>query len=71
MRPIQIWDRTLHALSADIAALLQHLRRTFSQQPDWTGLESQAAATRSGAHFVRVRPADGIERSPAHVGAVE
>jgi hypothetical protein len=32
---------------ADIAALLQHLRRTFSQLPDWTGLESQAAATRS------------------------
>ena len=56
---------------ADIAALLQHLRRTFTRQPDWTGLESQVADTRSGAHVVRIRPADGIERGPANVGAVE
>jgi mono/diheme cytochrome c family protein len=56
---------------ADVVALLQHLRRTFSKQPDWSGLAGQVADTRSGAHFVRVRPADGIERSPANVGAVE
>jgi mono/diheme cytochrome c family protein len=55
----------------DVVALLQHLRRTFTKQPDWTGLESQVANTRSGKHFVRVRPADGIERSPANVGAEE
>jgi hypothetical protein len=26
-------------------------------------------ATRSGQHYVRVLPTDGIERSPANVGA--
>jgi mono/diheme cytochrome c family protein len=56
---------------ADIVALLHHMRRTFTQQPDWTGLESQVAETRSGAHPVRVRPSDGIERGPANVGAME
>jgi mono/diheme cytochrome c family protein len=56
---------------ADIVALLGHLRRSFTKQPDWTGLEGLVADTRSGAHFVRVRSADGIERGPANVGAVE
>jgi len=55
----------------DVVALLQHLRRTFTQAPDWDGLQKQVADTRSGAHTVRVRPADGIERSPANVGAEE
>jgi len=55
----------------DIVALLQHLRRSFSRQPDWSGLEAQVANTRSGKYAVRIRPADGIERSPAHVGAFE
>lgn len=56
---------------ADMVALLQHLRRTFTRQPDWIGLDNQVADTRSGAHVVRVRPADGIERGPANVGSVE
>lgn len=56
---------------ADIAALLQHLRRTFTALPGWNGLEGQVADTRSGAHYVRVRPADGIERGPSNVGSVE
>jgi mono/diheme cytochrome c family protein len=56
---------------ADIVALLNHLRRTFSRQSDWAGLDSQVAETRSGAHVVRVRPSDGIERGPANVGAME
>jgi mono/diheme cytochrome c family protein len=56
---------------SDIVALLQHLRRTFSKQPDWTGLAGQVADTRSGAYYVRVRPADGIERGPANVGAAD
>jgi mono/diheme cytochrome c family protein len=56
---------------ADIVALLQHLRRTFSKRPDWTGLAGQVADTRSGAYYVRVRPADGIERGPSNVGAAD
>jgi hypothetical protein len=56
---------------ADIVALLHHLRSTYSGQSDWPGLESQVANTRSGAHYVRVRPADGIERGPANVGSEE
>jgi len=56
---------------ADIVALLQHLRRSFTRQPDWNGLVGQVADTRSGAHYVRVRPADGIERGPDNVGAKE
>jgi mono/diheme cytochrome c family protein len=56
---------------ADIVALLNHLRRSFTRQPAWSGLDSQVADTRSGAHYVRVRPADGIERGPANVGAME
>ncbi|WP_395018836.1 c-type cytochrome [Dongia sp.] len=55
----------------DIVALLNHLRRTFTKQSEWTGLDSQVANTRSGAHTVRVRPSDGIERGPANVGSVE
>jgi mono/diheme cytochrome c family protein len=56
---------------ADLAAVLRYLRSQFSSQPQWDGIEEKIADTRSGAHVVRVRPADGIERSPAHVGAVE
>jgi mono/diheme cytochrome c family protein len=56
---------------ADIVALLQHLRRTFTKQPDWTDLDAEVAETRSGAHVVRVQPADGIERGPANIGALE
>jgi mono/diheme cytochrome c family protein len=61
-----------NALSdADLSALLRYLRSQFSNQPQWDGVEEKIAATRSGAHAVVVRPADGIERSPAHVGAGE
>jgi len=56
---------------ADIVALLQHLRSSFTTLPGWNGLEAQVRDTRSGAHDVRVRPADGIERGPANVGSVE
>jgi mono/diheme cytochrome c family protein len=56
---------------ADLTALLNYLRSQFSNQPQWNGLQEQIAATRSGEHYVRVRPADGIERSPAHVGPGE
>jgi mono/diheme cytochrome c family protein len=55
----------------DLAALLNYLRSRFSDRPQWGGLSEQIAATRSGAHAVRIRPADGIERSPAHVGATD
>ena len=56
---------------ADLTALMNYLRSRFSRQPQWSDLTEQIAATRSGAHPVRIRPADGIERSPAHVGAIE
>jgi mono/diheme cytochrome c family protein len=54
---------------ADMAALLAYLRRTFTDQPPWPDLDRLVRDTRSGAHPVRVRPADGIERAPRHVAA--
>lgn len=56
---------------ADMVALLRHLRGRFSEQPPWDGLERLVADTRSGAHHVAVRPADGIERAPRNVGAAD
>ncbi|HVT54055.1 MAG TPA: cytochrome c [Dongiaceae bacterium] len=53
----------------DMVAVLDYLRRTFSTQPAWSGLKKLVADTRSGAHPVTVRPTEGIERSPAHIGA--
>jgi mono/diheme cytochrome c family protein len=53
----------------DMVAVLEYLRRTFSTQPAWSGLKKLVADTRSGAHPVTVRPTEGIERSPAHIGA--
>lgn len=55
----------------DMIALLNHLRAQFTDRPAWTGLEEMVRKTRSGEHKVAVRPADGIERAPANVGAEE
>jgi len=55
----------------DMVALLNHLRSQFTDRPAWTGLEEMVRRTRSGEHHVAVRPADGIERAPANVGAEE
>lgn len=54
---------------ADMVALLTYLRETYSDRPAWDGLEQMVADTRSGAHHVAVRPADGIERGPDNIGA--
>jgi hypothetical protein len=54
---------------ADMVALLEHLRATFSDRPPWQGLEQLVRDTRTGAHRVTVRPADGIERAPGNLGA--
>jgi mono/diheme cytochrome c family protein len=53
----------------DMVEILGYLRRRFTRQPPWRDLKKLVADTRSGAHPVTVRPADGIERSPAHIGA--
>lgn len=53
----------------DMVALLAYMRAAFSDQPPWDGLMEMVHDTRSGAHHVTVRPTDGIERAPAHVGA--
>jgi mono/diheme cytochrome c family protein len=53
----------------DMVAVLDYLRRTFGKQPAWPDLRKRVADTRSGAHHVTVHPAEGIERSPAHIGA--
>ena len=54
----------------DLAALLRYMRSAFSGAAPWPDLDAQIRDTRSGTHAVRVRPADGIERSPANVGAL-
>ena len=56
---------------ADMVALLEYLRETFSDRPAWEGLEAMVRDTRSGAHRVTVRPTDGIERGPGNLGAEE
>jgi mono/diheme cytochrome c family protein len=56
---------------ADMVALLEYLRSTFSDRPAWEGLEAMVRDTRSGAHRVTVRPTDGIERGPGNLGAEE
>ena len=53
----------------EMIALLQYLREHFTDAPAWSGLEALVRDTRSGKHYVRVLPGDGIERSPANVGA--
>jgi mono/diheme cytochrome c family protein len=53
----------------DMVALLNHLRSQFTDRPAWTGLDEMVRRTRSGEHKVAVRPADGVERGPANVGA--
>jgi mono/diheme cytochrome c family protein len=53
----------------DMVAVLNYLRRTFSKAPAWPDLKKLVADTRSGAHPVSVHPTEGIERSPAHIGA--
>ncbi|MBZ4691053.1 MAG: alcohol dehydrogenase [Cereibacter sp.] len=53
----------------DVVSLLNYLRDRFTDLPPWEGLEDMVADTRSGAHHVAVRPADGIERGPSNIGA--
>lgn len=53
----------------EMVALLEYMRERFSDAPAWSGLLELVRETRSGAHHVRVLPTDGIERSPANVGA--
>jgi mono/diheme cytochrome c family protein len=53
----------------DMVALLEYLRDRFTDAPAWSNLAELVRDTRSGKHYVRVLPADGIERSPANVGA--
>lgn len=61
-----------HLLSdQQVADLLAYMRERFSQEPPWAGLVEQTARTRSGTYKVAIRPSDGIERAPHHVGAEE
>ncbi len=53
----------------NIADLLGYMRARFSAKPMWQGLPEQIRRTRSGDYPVAVRPADGIERGPANIGA--
>ena len=52
-----------------IADLLAHMRKRFSKEPEWPDLLALVSRTRSGEHKVTIIPTDGIERSPANVGA--
>jgi mono/diheme cytochrome c family protein len=52
-----------------MAALLDFMRDRFADRPPWTGLAELVRRTRTGEHEVSIRPADGIERAPANVGA--
>ncbi|MEZ2126719.1 MULTISPECIES: cytochrome c [unclassified Sinorhizobium] len=54
-----------------IADLLTYLRKRFTDQEPWGDLTGLVSRTRSGEHFVAVRPSDGIERAPLNVGAKE
>ena len=53
----------------EMVALLEHMRERFTNAPAWSGLPELVRRTRTGEHYVRVLPTDGIERSPANVGA--
>jgi mono/diheme cytochrome c family protein len=52
-----------------IADLLAYMRERFSDRPAWQGIAEMTRKTRTGEYKVAVRPADGIERAPANVGA--
>lgn len=54
-----------------IADLMAYMRQRFSGGTAWPDMAEQVRKTRSGEHKVAVRPADGIERAPANVGAKE
>lgn len=56
---------------ADMAALLGHMRARFTDLPPWQGLLEMARDTRASAGDISIRPADGIERAPANLGAEE
>jgi mono/diheme cytochrome c family protein len=53
----------------EMGALLGYMRDRFTDRPAWENVVDLVSATRTGEHPVRVLPADGIERAPAHVGA--
>lgn len=53
----------------NVTDLLGYMRARFSGKPMWQGLSDQIRRTRSGDYPVAVRPADGIERGPANIGA--
>jgi mono/diheme cytochrome c family protein len=52
-----------------MVALLDYMRRRFTDNPAWEDSMELVRATRSGEHQVRILPSDGIERAPANVGA--
>lgn len=52
-----------------MADLLAYMRDRYSDAPPWEGLVDLIARTRSGEHYVAIRPADGVERGPENVGA--
>jgi mono/diheme cytochrome c family protein len=52
-----------------IADLLAYMRARFSGREPWQGVGEMARRTRSGEYKVVVRPAEGIERAPANIGA--
>lgn len=54
-----------------IADLLAYMRARFASGEPWRDVTDMVRKTRSGEHKVAVRPADGIERAPANVGAEE
>jgi mono/diheme cytochrome c family protein len=60
-----------HAILNDqqVADLLAYMRQRFSKSPPWQNLVEQVRQTRSGEYRVTIRPADGIERGPANIGA--
>ncbi len=57
--------------NSDMVALLDYMRAYYTDLPAWEGLEDMVNDTRSGAHHVAIRPADGIERGPGNLGAEE
>ena len=62
-----------HAVLTDqeMVDLLNYMRSEFSKQPPWPEVLKLVQDTRSGAHKVAIRPADGIERGPSNVLAKE
>jgi mono/diheme cytochrome c family protein len=54
-----------------LAALISHMRATFSDQPPWDNVDRAIADVRTGKRVVTVRPTDGASRAPVDPRAEE